>query len=59
MKTLACLAIVATGCFDSIVSDRCQSGFSLSHGACVADHAGPDAGPDGRPDGGMKVGAGV
>jgi hypothetical protein len=51
MKMLACVAIVATGCFDSIVSDPCQTGFSLSHGACVADHSGPDAGPDGAPGG--------
>jgi hypothetical protein len=52
MKMLACVAIVATGCFDSIVSDPCKSGFSLSHGACVADQTGPDGGFDGRPDGG-------
>jgi hypothetical protein len=52
MKMLACVAILATGCFDSIVSDPCAIGFTLSHGACVADHTGPDAGPGDGHDGG-------
>jgi hypothetical protein len=52
MKMLL-IAVLATGCFDSLVSDPCQTGFTLSHGACVPTGDGPDGGPGGHdPDGG-------
>ena len=53
MKIKICVAlacVVATGCFDSLVSDPCTSGFTMSNGSCVLD-IGPDAG-QGRPDAG-------
>jgi len=68
---LALVAVLATGCFDSIVTDPCAPGFTLQGSACVDTHDGPDAGgggdgsdahdagvvdvPDARPEGDALV----
>jgi hypothetical protein len=46
----ACM--MATGCFDSLVSDPCATGFTMSNGSCVLE-IGPDGG-QGGPDGGQR-----
>ncbi len=51
MKYVLILAVL-TGCFDSIVSDRCASGYSYSGGQCVGGDL-PDGGVVGGGDSGI------
>ena len=44
MKWLLVVCVALTGCFDSLLSDPCQHGYTLSNGQCVAGEAAPDAG---------------
>jgi hypothetical protein len=57
MKTILALALIATGCFDSLVSDPCATGYALAGDRCVARET-PDAGVDGGSDAGSGSDAG-
>jgi hypothetical protein len=56
VKTLCilALAVLAGGCFDSLITNPCASGYELDHGACVSRLAAVDAGVDGG-DGGPPL----
>ena len=52
MKIVAIALCLATGCFDSLVSDPCATGFTMSNGSCALQ-IGPDGG-QGGPDAGQR-----
>lgn len=59
MLYLSLVVATASGCFDSLVSDRCASGYAFVGGQCLAREA-PDGGATGgadasHPDGTMVV----
>lgn len=44
MKYAMIFALALAGCFDSIVSDHCATGYTFAGGQCVAASDGPDGG---------------